>query len=471
MTLAEEPKGLAVRPANLQSVTSCRTEAMKCLSDCLRERFPQKGFKLHPALSFEVDEGGGVCIRTTANVDKGEILLVVPDEVGISNRLAAGSSGLILPNGTSMRHVFDDVARLWGARGNNNWSITCSDTQLAVLLMHVALHPVDELHVHVAGAWPSMEDARSGLPLLMSAERLARMQGTQASRFIARVRDEVDAIFKLIEPALTPYSQFFCKDGDSLRDSFFFGFSLAYSRAHDSTNDSSTGTLRPLIDAINGVPGPHVAINVEVNAGKWPFLRGSLFRNDCNLAVSAVAATRALRAGEELIIDYGACSTTTFLLKYGVVPRQLLPHGTNATDSVECLIPPDLEPPPSDKLRLRAVKEIFGYDGFEIGMGCDLPMRDIGSIGEPVSLKSFRQLCVLLIAEPGDIKAFVDCYGSRFRFNFNGARLGQVLQRCFDHSLELLAPREDEDIIRVIERQRLQAWSMAVLARYGFNGA
>ena len=148
--------------------------------------------------------------------------------------------------------------------------------------MHVACRPDNELHTHVAAVWPLMEDLRDQLPLLWTVDRLDRVRSTQASRLIERIRNEADAVFQhVIEPALggaSSLAELLRKEGATLRDSFLFGFSIAFSRAHDSSGDCSVGTLRPLIDAINGLPGPHfAAINVEVNCGKWPFLRGNIF--------------------------------------------------------------------------------------------------------------------------------------------------------------------------------------------------
>ena len=226
------PKKIGVRPSNLKRVSSQRTEAMKALSTCLHERYPKKGFKFHPSLSFEVDEGGSVCIRTTASINVGEVLIVVPSDVGVSTKFPAG---IKLPNGTSMQQVLDDVAKRWETRNMNDpWAISCADLQLAVLLTHIVCCPDDQLLKLVAVALLSMEDARHGLPLLLTSERLSRMQGTKVSRLIERTKDMIDASFKLVEPVLTPISDFFCQDGESLRDSFFYGFSLSYSRAHDS---------------------------------------------------------------------------------------------------------------------------------------------------------------------------------------------------------------------------------------------
>lgn len=123
-----------------------------------------------------------------------------------------------------MRQVLDDVAKRWETRNMND---PRSDYAHCML-------PDDQLLKLVAAALPSMEDARHGLPLLLTSERLSRMQGTKVSRLIERTKDMIDASFKLVEPVLTPLSDFFCQDVESLRDSFFYGFSLSYSRAHDS---------------------------------------------------------------------------------------------------------------------------------------------------------------------------------------------------------------------------------------------
>lgn len=386
-TATGEENILKVKPGNLKTVTSPRCAAMRALSAFLCKRYPQRGFKLHPNVAFHVDADGGVCVRAVANIDTGDILLVLPEEIGICTRGTACSTELTLPNGISMQRVFAEVARLWKSR-EQDWRglIVLQDAQLAVLLMHVACHPVAKLHALVAAAWPSMDDARASLPLFWGTDRLAKIRGTQTARMIETLQDEVSRIFeKVVEPLFSASSKisgsetkrYFQKEGASLKDCFFFGLALAHSRAHDSdTSDNSVGVLRPLVDAINGLPGPHPSINVEVHKGKWPFLRGRVFRDDCNLKCSAVAALRPIHAGEELIIDYGSSSTSMFIQRFGVVPRQLLSQ-ENLNDEVECVMPPELKPPPSDAPRLRAIRDIFEFDGFDTGHGCTLSMQDL----------------------------------------------------------------------------------------------
>lgn len=476
-------KAVKIRPDNLIHVTSPRCEAVKALSTFVGAQYPERGFKLHPAVRFQADEHGGVCVRATDDIAAGDILLVVPDAIGVACRSKTekkGASERKLPDGSPLQHVLTTMGTLWRAR-EDEWLgiIGLPDAQLAVLLMQLACDPLDDLDRHVATAWPSIEDVRSSMPLFWEAARLARIGGTQVSRHVMLVQEEASRVFEqVVEPALSapggssgaPLASYFRKDGASLRECFLFGFSLAYSRAHDSDpSDSSIGILRPLIDQINGLPGPHAVINVEVNRGKWPFIRGNLFRDECNLAVSAVAAKRAIRAGEELIIDYGEASTSMFMLRYGIVPRQLLSK-PNQNETVECLIPAELKPQPSDHLRLQAVCGIFGFTGFEDGAGFVLPMTDLAHARrgqEPDSLKSLRQLLVLLIAEPHELQAFCACNGARFRFNPSVAKLGNVMTRSFDHSLALLAPRdEEEDPMRAIERQGLRGWRDFLAAKY-----
>ena len=479
VTLWGTQKPIKARAENLMLITSPRCDAVKALIAHLGAQYPQRGFKVHPAVRFQLDEHGGVCVRAAEDIAVGEILLVVPDAVGVSCRATVGASERTLPDGSKLQQVLTTIAKLWKAR-EDDWLgiVALPDAQLAALLMHVACHPVDELDTHVAAAWPSLEDVRSSMPLFWSAARLAHLDGTHAARIISLVQEEALRVFEhVVEPALSAsgdsdaasLASYFRKDGAPLRECFLFGFSLAYSRAHDSdTSDSSVGILRPLIDVINGLPGPHPAINVEVNRGKWPFLRGNVFRDDCNLKVSAVAATKAIRRGEELIIDYGETSTSMFMLRYGVVPRQLLSR-PNRNDTIECLIPAELKPKPSDSLRLRAVCDIFAFTGFDDGGGFILPMTDLADARrgqEPDSLKSLRQLLVLLIADSHELQAFCACNGARFRFNPNWAKLGQVILRSFDHSLALLAPRDGEDPMRAIERQGLKEWRDFVAAKY-----
>ena len=483
-------KSVKVRAANLKAIISERCEALYTLCARLNVRYRERGFKVHPAVCFQADEHGGVCMRATANLNAGDILLVVPGEIGVTTRAAAYSADLKLPNGTAMKSVLDHVATVWKKRVGDNalGIIALEDVQLAVLLMHLACAPVDDLHKQMAAAWPSLDDARKNLPLFWSEHRLEDMRGTHAARNVELLKNEAERIFNRVvsfaltdpkfdakgaDDAGTPFVNNFRKGDAPLQDCFLFAFSLAYSRAHNSdTSDSSVGVVLPLIDAINGLPGPHEDINVEVNRGKWPFLRGSIFRDDINVECWAVAAKRDLRPGEELIVDYGEDSTGMFMLRYGVVPKQLI-RRANANEVYEVLMPQNLKPAPSDSLRLKAIAEIFGFSGFEDGAGCVLSQQDLFDAKgflEPDNFRSFRQLCVLFIADAGEIQTFCECNGARFRFNPDLARLVETFTRIFDHNLALLKAYEGESPLRSIERKGLEAWREFLLNRYDPEG-
>lgn len=70
-----------------------------------------------------------------------------------------------------------------------------------------------------------------------------------------------------------------------------------------------------------------------------------------------------------------------------------------------------------------AVRDVFGYYGFETGMG-SVEMRTIDLVAfqrgyEPNEFTMLRQLCVLLTGEDRDIEAFCVCNGSRLWFNIS----------------------------------------------------
>ena len=89
---------------------------------------------------------------------------------------------------------------------------------------------------------------------------------------------------------------------------------------------------------------------------------------------------------------------------------------------------------------------------------------------EPDNFKSFRQLCVLFIADAGEIQTFCECNGARFRFNPDVARLVEIFTRIFDHNLALLKAYEGESPLRSIERKGLEAWREFLLNKYDPEG-
>lgn len=422
-----QPTALKVKPANLERVVSARCSAADALCSHLREEYPERGFKLSPSVAFESDQDGlGICARATADISKGDILLVVPEAATISLR-APSCTNLVLPTGMPLNLILDKVGKVYdGAHldveGGN--LLSSEDAKLVVLLMYLACQPeqgeeILELHARVARVWPSLAEARR-LPVFWGRAALEKIRGTGAAQHVGDLLLELKALFgRVIEPVLATMCRegtaaHFTLRGETLETSFRFAQALAYSRAHETSAASGPeskpeGKLSTLVDCLNGLPGPHPAINVEVNRGKWPWVRGKVFLNECNLPCSAVAATRDVRAGDDLIIDYGETHTAGFALRFGVVPLPVL-RWDNQMDYVELLVPPDLMPPSSDTVRHSAIREIFGFEA-ERAQGFVLQTADLAQMRmrrEPEAVASFRQFVTLLVANDLMVLTFVE---------------------------------------------------------------
>jgi len=93
------------------------------------------------------------------------------------------------------------------------------------------------------------------------------------------------------------------------------------SRAHGTTEPA----LIPLVEMFNGgVEDDPQSTNVALAKGKWPFLKGRAFRDDCNLPCSAVYALKDIRQGEPLILSYGQICPSEFVIKYGAIPQSVI---------------------------------------------------------------------------------------------------------------------------------------------------
>jgi hypothetical protein len=109
--------------------------------------------------------------------------------------------------------------------------------------------------------------------------------------------------------------------GAQLRKLYMRAVAMVLSRAHEGVS------LTPLVDLVNGMPSGSPNMNVGFCRGYWPFLKGSTYRNDCDLVCPALSASRKIKAGEQIIVSYGDLSTGGFVLKYGVVPDRTLGVG------------------------------------------------------------------------------------------------------------------------------------------------
>eukprot|EP00966_Prymnesium_polylepis_P127265 2943252-Prymnesium_polylepis.1 len=161
-----------------------------------------------------------------------------------------------------------------------------------------------------------------------------------------------------------------------------------------------------------------------------------------------------------------------FLLRFGAAPRQLLSQ-PNPNDVCELVVPTGIKPPPSEADRLRAICEVFGFDGWQTGGGFPLSSVELAQArqgGDPSGLVSFRQFCTLMTADEELLGSFLATRG-RLRGNVDLGKVWAQMERIFEHNLSSLpAPDEPEPSINCIaakERQDMEAWRQLLQARYG----
>jgi len=196
-----------------------------------------------------------------------------------------------------------------------------------------------------------------------------------------------------------------------------------------------------------GVPEGHPDVNVALHRGKWPFIRGGRYRNDCDLHCTAVALTRDVQAGEELVYSYGEASTTGFALKFGAVATPL--EWCNPNDEAEVVLPEEMLEPPvavvgedadQDEERLRSLRSralsIFGLVAGTSLMLEEAEMEQVGAreaeLTEEGGLAAATLLALLLSGSHDFVTACCACAQ-------RGALLGCGLMAELD-ALEALKP-------------------------------
>ena len=159
---------------------------------------------------------------------------------------------------------------------------------------------------------------------------------------------------------------------EQLRNTFRYAFGLVYSRSHGDAELK----IYPLVELFNGdtthaeessgTKNPISTVNVELMTGKWPFIRGGGYVDECNLPCSCVFANRNIQAGEELIISYGEDWTVNdFMLKYGTVPTSML-HPSVMKCDIRLWCPPEFIPLQEGSMRKAClVKQGFPLQDFK----------------------------------------------------------------------------------------------------------
>lgn len=404
-----------------------RAAAAAALAEALRTTHPERGFLCHPALAFEEHEkrpAREVVVRATAPISAGEILLVVPEEARLSTRSS------MVAQSTVLREVLADVRARFSSQlcGEQDgcMMLTVEDAEMAVVVMRTIRQGGP-----MVNAWPTPDDL-DHLPLSWSGAELQTCRG-HALRLIRRHRTEAARIFQcVITPSLEGRETHFKPPHLSLRHAYYWALCLITSRAHEHSDGGAV--LSPLLDLFDGTPdGP--AANVEVHRGFWPFVRGAIYRNECDLKCTAASAARDIASGEALVVSYGQMSSAMFLLKYGWVPEDEA-GWENAEEVLSLTLDPALLPPgmlgnrdgspvpaAGADLRLAALRHLLesnrGHEEFSspdmapvlvvdvrVDMLTEFAASGLVKVGE-VSCSFLRQVLILLVARPELLQQFL----------------------------------------------------------------
>lgn len=347
-----------------------RERAVVSLVEFLKKKYPKKGFSISNNVEFVVTEECAMAAKAISSIKKDDILLVIPE----SSRLSLAIQG----------DFNDEVKRILKRidrdleRFKEQPSFETCEISVAILVMLAAA--IDEetegssLRSLQAATWPSIEDvqAQDLAPYWKEEQVNDVLPYSIVSELSKGRRSHLSSVFsEVIYPNTLKNPDKFInreikkdeKNNDTqeekLRKSFYYAFSICFSRAHEKHEGPE---IIPLVDLFNGMDEEICSegINVKLARGFWPFLHGSIYRNDFNLKCSAVYASRNIEAGEELIISYGDITASQFLAKYGSVPMKFI-ESPKIRDTVSVYCPPDIIPPRSDKLRMKALEEINGF--------------------------------------------------------------------------------------------------------------
>jgi hypothetical protein len=383
----------------MSSSSDDRLKATKVLIKHLQDQYPTEGFKLSPSIDFVVQDSDnrGLCVVAKQKISKDDILVVIPE----ASRLTA--RGKIGPSfAKSLRRGFQQQQQ-------QQQLLNMGDYKLAVAIMILLANKrnmSDIKHANPAMSnWPDMYTS-----LLQSATWPSEQMMKETSWFywdvpsvrqlwnrsamytcFEELRTNVDATFNniiypmmknnindIIDFSLPSNNQddATTTPKEKLYNTFIYSLSILYSRCHGSRDE---GEIIPIVELFNGHSDKideainkkkkgnnnkeNSVINVALASGKWPFIRGSLYRDDCNLSCSAVYALRDIDMGEELIISYGNLTPTEFAYKYGVVPMDFMKHHDIMSDF--CIyVSPELIP--DDKLRRKCLEKAgFPLDEFK----------------------------------------------------------------------------------------------------------
>jgi hypothetical protein len=252
-----------------------------------------------------------------------------------------------------------------------------------------------------------------------------------------------------------------------LRNAYWYADGLVFTRTHGITdngngNEHTECQIIPLVDLFNGdVTGATVetSVNVKLVRGKWPFLGGGNYHNECNLPCSCVYALHNIEAGEELVISYGDDLTVNhFVMKYGAVPKSLLDP-----TKIRCNIRLWCDPAflPEDPQRIVCLQQNGGFPLEDLANDRDCSITEILPYGEEMGypgsstslhlynqgiedgdVGSMRQFLILaVLADEFELNR--NLATGRLREPLYESRVLPLLCRMIDYNLELLQGPEN----------------------------
>jgi len=337
-----------------------RLQATKLLIKRLHADYPTEGFKISPNIDFVIQSDSGVSVVAKQKINKDEILIVIPEAA----RLTARS---ILPS-RLMKQLSKDIAKKSQFQELQKMLVPSEYTFAVAIMKVIGRKDSDRIDFYVGQAltWPSERMMKDTSWFYWDVSSVQQVWN-QSRMFIdfEELRANVDSTFNniiypillknnpddYIDESLPSNQDAGAAQKEKLYNTFVYSLALLWSRSHEGydKDDDSSGVIVPIVELINGhsdridevvkkgKKNETSVINVSIAHGKWPFIRGSLFRDECDLPCSAVYATRDIDEGGELIISYGDLSPTGFAFKYGCIPMDFIKHHNIMSDlSIFC---------------------------------------------------------------------------------------------------------------------------------------
>jgi len=463
-----------------------REDTTQELIDSLKERYPKRGFLIHPAVKFRLSQTDGMNVVAQARIEKGENILVIPEDTqcSVSNVMTT----------TNLKSIHEDIMKK--CKDQNP-----EDISLSVAIMHVLSKksqgsPTSSFEPMFlqAATWPSEEAMKESSIFYWDACKVRSIWNKSG---LTQTFEDYHTILRhvfdnVLFPLLRGDADNFIDSSlpsnknsenmtekEALRNTFIYAYSLSWSRSHGSTHPH----LIPVVELLNGnseIVNQHAKkgklvdkpiINVKIVTGKWPFHRGGMYTNECNLSCSAVYATRDIEEGEELIISYGELSPLQFMVKYGVIPNELLTHHDIKSDVSMWCIPSFIPDHPKRVACLRKsdypLEELKSNEAIlcELEKDC-LEKYELGE--EPDDIKRTRQMVILsVLADDEELDRNL-AIGALRGYRYQSEAL-QLLCKLIDYNLEILAPGTivtSADDVERANKQDTPAWEKtALLAR------